>query len=136
EDASKQGRKIHNINVDEDITLDNVHDADMFGVYDLDGDEVFVETNNLSDVDMTLAQALTELKSVEPKAVITAAATTTTIFTRPKTKGLVIQEHEQASTPITSLKDKGKGLMVKEPLKMKKKDQVLFDEQEAIRLQA
>ncbi|GJV98699.1 hypothetical protein Tco_1553951, partial [Tanacetum coccineum] len=41
-----------------------------------------------------------------------------------------------SSTPITSSKDKGKGIMVEEPLKMMKKDQVLFDEQEAIRLQA
>ncbi|GJS95462.1 putative ribonuclease H-like domain-containing protein [Tanacetum coccineum] len=130
EDASKQGRKIHDINADEDITLENVHDADMFRVHDLDGDEVFLEieepvvnvatttstipvsaAKDLSDVDMTLAQALAELKSVKPK-------------------------QEQASTPITSSKDKGKGIMVEEPLKMKKKDQVLFDEQEAIRLQA
>ncbi|GKG64758.1 hypothetical protein Tco_0663734, partial [Tanacetum coccineum] len=36
--------------------------------------------------------------------------------------GLVIQEQEQASTPIISSKDKGKEIMVKEPLKMKKKD--------------
>ncbi|GKA40044.1 gag-protease polyprotein [Tanacetum coccineum] len=50
----------------------------------------------------------------------------------PKAKGLLVQEQEQASTPITSSKDKGKGIMVEEPLKMKKKDQVLFDEQEAI----
>ncbi|GKG53620.1 hypothetical protein Tco_0555020, partial [Tanacetum coccineum] len=33
EDASKQERKIHDIDVDEDITLENVHDADMFGVH-------------------------------------------------------------------------------------------------------
>ncbi|GKA94429.1 homeodomain-like protein, partial [Tanacetum coccineum] len=66
----------------------------------------------------------------------TAATTTTTAVTRLMAKGLVIQEHEQASTPITSSKDKGKGIMVEKPLKMKKKDQVLFDEQEAIRLQA
>ncbi|GJV72360.1 hypothetical protein Tco_1492355 [Tanacetum coccineum] len=44
-------------------------------------------------------------------------------------------ESEQWSTPITSSKDKGKGIMVEEPLKMKKKDQVLFDEQEAIKLE-
>ncbi|GJR90175.1 hypothetical protein Tco_0214186 [Tanacetum coccineum] len=56
------------------------------------------------------------------------ATTTTTDVTRPKAKGLVIQEQEQVSTPITSLKDKGKGIMVEEHLKMKKKDQVLFDE--------
>ncbi|GJX64299.1 retrovirus-related pol polyprotein from transposon TNT 1-94 [Tanacetum coccineum] len=79
EDASKQGRKIHDIDADEDITLENVHDADMFGVHDLDGDEVIVETKepvvnattttstipvsaakDLSDVDMTLAQALAQ----------------------------------------------------------------------------
>ncbi|GJR21902.1 hypothetical protein Tco_0970429 [Tanacetum coccineum] len=133
EDASKQGRKIHDINVDNDITLDSNHfdtDLDMFGMHDLDGDEVFVETeehvvnaatatsiisvsaaNDLSDVDMTLAQALAELKSTKPKAVTTAATTTTTAVTRPKAKGLVIQEQEQASTPITSSKDKGKGIM-------------------------
>ncbi|GKA65959.1 putative ribonuclease H-like domain-containing protein [Tanacetum coccineum] len=148
-------RKIHDIDADEDITLENVHDADMFRVHDLDGNKVFVETKehvvntatttstipvsaakDLSDVDITLAQALAELKSVKPKAVITTATTTTTTVTRPKAKEIVIQEQEQASTPITSLKDKGKGIMFEEPLKMKKKDQVLFDKQEAIRLQA
>ncbi|GKB58173.1 putative ribonuclease H-like domain-containing protein [Tanacetum coccineum] len=145
-------RKIHDIDADEDITLENVHDADMFGVHDLDGDEVFVETKehvvnaatttstipvsaakDLSDVDMTLAQALAELKSTKTKA---DATTTTTAVTRPKDKGLVIQEQEQSSTPMTSSKDKGKGIMVEEPLEMKKKDQVIFDEQEVIRLQA
>ncbi|GKB74804.1 hypothetical protein Tco_0936216 [Tanacetum coccineum] len=157
EDASKQGRKIYDIDAEEDITLDSTHfdtDHDMFGVHDLDGDEVFVTkesmdnaatiastipvsaAKDLFDVDMTLAQALAELKNAKPKAVTTAATITTTAVPRPKPKGLVIQEQEQASTPITSLKDKGKGIMVEEPLKMTKKDQVLFDEQEAIRLQA
>ncbi|GJR56457.1 hypothetical protein Tco_1406978 [Tanacetum coccineum] len=77
-----------------------------------------------------------EVKSAKPKAGTNAATTTTTAVTSPKAKGLVIQEQEQASTVITSSKDKGKGIMVEEPLKIKKKDQVLFDEQEAIRLQA
>ncbi|GJU62252.1 hypothetical protein Tco_1244087 [Tanacetum coccineum] len=43
EDATKQGRKIDDIDADEDITLENVHDAEMFDVNDLHGDEVFVE---------------------------------------------------------------------------------------------
>ncbi|GJW96478.1 retrovirus-related pol polyprotein from transposon TNT 1-94 [Tanacetum coccineum] len=124
------GRKIHDIDADEDITLENVHDANMFGVHDLDGDEVFIETKepvanvatttstipvsatkDLFDVDMTLAQALAELKSTKTKAVTTATTTTTTAVTRPKAKGLVIQEQEQAFIPITSSKDKGKGIM-------------------------
>ncbi|GKB82954.1 hypothetical protein Tco_0949849 [Tanacetum coccineum] len=121
EDASKQERKIYDIDADEDITLDSTHfdtDPDMFGVHDLHGDEVFVETKelvvntatttstisvsaakDLSDVDITLAQALAELKNTKLNAVTIAAITTTT-------KGLVIQEQEQASTPITSSKDK------------------------------
>ncbi|GJV24871.1 hypothetical protein Tco_1377566 [Tanacetum coccineum] len=142
EDASKQGRKIHNIDADEDITLENVHDADMFGVHDLDGDEVFVETEepvvnaarttstilvsaakDLSNVDMTLAQALAELKSAKPKAVTNAATTTTTVVISPKAKRLVIQEQEQASTPITSSKDKDK-----EAIRL----QAQFDEEERI----
>ncbi|GJU31153.1 hypothetical protein Tco_1174742 [Tanacetum coccineum] len=47
EDASKQGRKILDIDANEDITLDSTHfdtDPDIFGVHDLHGDEVFVET--------------------------------------------------------------------------------------------
>nr|GEV95269.1 hypothetical protein [Tanacetum cinerariifolium] len=36
----------------------------------------------------------------------------------------------------SKVQDKGKGIMVEEPLKMKKKDQISFDNQEAQRLQA
>ncbi|GJU87735.1 uncharacterized mitochondrial protein-like protein [Tanacetum coccineum] len=46
EDASKQGRKIDDIDADVGITLDSTHfdvDTNMFGVHDLDGDEVFVQ---------------------------------------------------------------------------------------------
>ncbi|GKC98629.1 hypothetical protein Tco_1168904 [Tanacetum coccineum] len=105
-----------NIDADKDITLDTTHfdiDHDMFGVHDLDSDEVFVETKepvvnaatttstilvsvvkDLFCVDMTLAQALAELRHAKPKAVTTTATTTTTVVTRPKAKGLVIQEQK------------------------------------------
>ncbi|GJY80882.1 putative ribonuclease H-like domain-containing protein [Tanacetum coccineum] len=44
EDASKQGRRINDIDEDEDITLVNVQDdAEMFDVNTLTGDEVFAE---------------------------------------------------------------------------------------------
>ncbi|GJZ97393.1 hypothetical protein Tco_0669846 [Tanacetum coccineum] len=127
EDASKQGRKIHDIDADEDITLENVHDAEMFDVNELHGDEVFVEKEVpvkevsavgkvnaaslattasaaiITEVDITLAQALAELKSAKPKAITTltttAAITITATSTRPTAKGLAIDEHEQAPTP-------------------------------------
>ncbi|GKD29600.1 hypothetical protein Tco_1240378 [Tanacetum coccineum] len=132
EDASKQGR-IDDIDANEDIYLVNVHrDEDMFGVNDLEGDEVIVETEvdhevvveaevaskdvNLSVDEVTLDQALTALKSAKPKAdkvmlqepeqgiitTTTAATTVTAASTRPKSKGLVIHEEEQATTPTVS----------------------------------
>ncbi|GJT49493.1 hypothetical protein Tco_0975650 [Tanacetum coccineum] len=131
EDASKQGRKIHDIDDDKDITLENVHDEDITADPVTTAGEVVTTANvkvstasliaaTVTTVKLTLAQTLAELKSA-----------------RPKTKGVVMQEPSEttATTKIPS-KDKGKGTMVEEPLKMKKKDQVLFDEQEAIRLQA
>ncbi|GJZ40674.1 hypothetical protein Tco_0587560 [Tanacetum coccineum] len=149
EDASKQGRKILDIDADEDITLDSTHvdtDPDMFGVHDLHGDEVFVEieepvvnaattttttatTTVADEVEMTLAQTLIEIKSAKPKA-----------------KGIVMQEPSESTPTISSQqpsqvkgqgsKDKGKEKMIEPEKPLKKKDQVLFDEQEAIRLQA
>ncbi|GJR48306.1 hypothetical protein Tco_1316409 [Tanacetum coccineum] len=174
EDASKQGRKIQDIDEDNDIYLVNVpRDEDMFGVNDLEGDEVVVKSDvdakkkddevndveevistagnvapisvaTITTVELTLAQTLAELKSSRPKAkglIIpeqepSKSITTTTSKT---TTGILLQEPSETrttTTPITSSKDKGKGIMVEEPLKMKKKDQVLFDEQEALRLQA
>ncbi|GJU44258.1 hypothetical protein Tco_1201524 [Tanacetum coccineum] len=124
EDASKDRRKIHDINVDEDITLENVHDEDMFGVNDLDGDEVVVESEvankdvNLSIDEVTLAQALAALKnakvqekgdvikvpsvpvsaaSTKVSTVIptTAATTVIAVSSKPRAKGIVFHEQEQ-----------------------------------------
>ncbi|GJS81428.1 hypothetical protein Tco_0747969 [Tanacetum coccineum] len=92
EDASKQGRKIHDINVDEDITLENVHDAKMFGVNDLEGDEVVVESE-VADKDVNLSvDEVTLVSNVIPT---TAATTITGVSSRPKAKGIVFHEQEQ-----------------------------------------
>ncbi|GJZ16138.1 putative ribonuclease H-like domain-containing protein [Tanacetum coccineum] len=152
EDASKQGRSINAIDADEDITpVNDQDDAYMFGVNDLDGDEVIVdnvdvvkaaeETVNatatttiiITDVEVTLAQALAELKSVKPKAV-----------------KVVIQEPEQGTTTTTPTtiiyvpkppQDKGKGIMIEQPMveqvkPMKRLEQIRLDEELAFKLQA
>ncbi|GJZ31896.1 hypothetical protein Tco_0576943 [Tanacetum coccineum] len=149
EDASKQGRKILNIDADEDITLDSTHvdtDPDTFEVHDLYGDEEFVEieehvvnaatttsttaiTTVADEVEMTLDQTLIEIKSAKPKV-----------------KGIIMQEPSKSNLTISSQqpsqvnglgsKDKGKEKMIEPKKPLKKKDQVLFDEQEAIRLHA
>ncbi|GJV02460.1 uncharacterized mitochondrial protein-like protein [Tanacetum coccineum] len=133
EDASKQGRKINDIDKDAEITLvdetqGRYGDDIMFDVSDLAGEEVFVAEQGVSDKDVnlsvdevTLAQALAALKSAkvqekanvveEPIESITTTLTLTTTTTattitatsiRPKAKGLVIHEEEQATTPIVS----------------------------------
>ncbi|GKC14565.1 retrovirus-related pol polyprotein from transposon TNT 1-94 [Tanacetum coccineum] len=143
EDASKQGR-IDDIDANEDIYQVNIHrDKDMFGLNDLEGDEVIVETEvaskdvNLSVDEVTLAQALAALKSAKPKAdkvmlqepeqgtitTTTAATTVTAASTRPKAKGLVIHEEEQATTPTVSSQ---------QPSQVKVQDKDEFDEEERL----
>ncbi|GJU21981.1 retrovirus-related pol polyprotein from transposon TNT 1-94 [Tanacetum coccineum] len=75
--------------------------------------------------DITLAQALKEIKT-----------------TKPKMKGVVIQEPGESTTTISSQlssqqsQDKGKGILI-EPVKpMKKKDLIRLDEETALNLQA
>ncbi|GKD01950.1 hypothetical protein Tco_1172224, partial [Tanacetum coccineum] len=120
----------------------------MFGVNDLDGDEVIVDNEDVvktaeetvnvvattvSDVEITLAQALAELNSAKPKS-----------------DKVVIQEPEQGTTtttPTTTIPvpkpphDKGKGIMIEEPVveqvkPMKRLEQMRLDEELAFKLQA
>ncbi|GJU58367.1 ribonuclease H-like domain-containing protein [Tanacetum coccineum] len=118
EDASKQG-SIADIDANEDIYLVNVQtDEDMFCVNDLDGDEVIVESVDVNTVKET--RTLAELKSEKSKAdkvviqepekgttmptltTTTDATTITTVSTRPRAKGVVIHEQEQAPTSTVS----------------------------------
>ncbi|GKF63656.1 hypothetical protein Tco_0187104, partial [Tanacetum coccineum] len=109
EDASKQGRKIDDIDKDVDITLVDETQG-RYGDEVLAEPEVTIKDVNLSVDEVTLAQALAALK---------------TASTRPKAKGLVINEKEQATTLIVSsqqpsqvkAQDKGKGIMVEVPMK-------------------
>ncbi|GKD40791.1 hypothetical protein Tco_1260998, partial [Tanacetum coccineum] len=113
EDASKQGRRINAIDADEDITLVNVQgdaDKEMFDVDALNGEEVFVAGQNENVVE-----------EVVDAAQVSTAATTITITTEE----------------ITLAQDKGKGIMIEEPMKpMKKKVQIMLDEEDSLKLQA
>ncbi|GJZ18821.1 putative ribonuclease H-like domain-containing protein [Tanacetum coccineum] len=79
------------------------------GIVDLDADaeevevEKVVSTAKVTTVsatttivdELTLAQTLIEIKAAKPKVVTTAATTTTTVVTRPKARGVVVQELNQ-----------------------------------------
>nr|GEW21877.1 hypothetical protein [Tanacetum cinerariifolium] len=121
DDASKQGR-IADIDANEYIYLINVHnDEDMFRVNELDGDEAIAEN-------VDVVEQAKEGKTTTTPTIITTASL------RPKAKGLVIHEQEQAPTPTVSsqqpsqVKDKAKGKMVKpKPVKkLSKKDQLMM----------
>ncbi|GJU36122.1 hypothetical protein Tco_1184476 [Tanacetum coccineum] len=189
EDASKQGRRIEDIDADAKVTLVNEtqerQDEDlMFDIGVLDGDEMFVDattgekdeqstkiddsiageavttagvedsaaptiqvsTADIRDEGVTaakideliLAQTLIEIKAAKPKVVITAATTTTT--TRPKARGVVVQEPSEFRTsPVakpSKSKDKGKAIMLEHVVPLKRKDQVAIDEDLARNIQA
>nr|GEZ38834.1 hypothetical protein [Tanacetum cinerariifolium] len=135
EDASKQGRIIDDLNANEDITL--VNDQEIFDAdKDLQGEEVVVEqevvaykeqivdaaqvsaaVTTVTVNDITLAKTLKALKNLKPKII-----------------GIVIKDHEQPSESRTTTislnnsQERGKAKMIEEHVKLKKKDQILFDE--------
>nr|GEV89916.1 ribonuclease H-like domain-containing protein [Tanacetum cinerariifolium] len=127
-DASKQGR-ISDIADDEGITIVSTHDdAEMF---DVDLDLVQVSTAATTPTilidEVTLVQALAELKHTKPKA---------------KAKWIIFHELDESTTTtkatISKLKsqDNGKAIMIKELVKLKKKDQIQLDEKTTLKLQA
>ncbi|GJV34480.1 putative ribonuclease H-like domain-containing protein [Tanacetum coccineum] len=145
EDASKQGRKIDDIDKDAEVTLvdetQGRYGNDLvFDITILDGEvvttanvEVSAATTTtitaITKVDLTLAQALAELRSVKPKVVVqepVQSTTTTTPSTIPKAKSNTSIDPGESTTrttltPIPSnIKDKGKAKMI-EPEKPLKK---------------
>ncbi|GKA95277.1 hypothetical protein Tco_0817315 [Tanacetum coccineum] len=88
--------------------------------------------------EITLAQTLIQFNASKPKVVTTAATTTTT--TRPKARWVVVQEPSEFRTPQESqpsmIKDKGKEIIIKPEVPLKRKDQVALDEDLARNLQA
>nr|GEU31792.1 hypothetical protein [Tanacetum cinerariifolium] len=107
----------------DDETQGRTNDDEMFGVNDLAEEEVVVETTTavkdsvalITDVtkyEITMAQALAALKSVNAKVV-------------------------QSQIPtVSSSKDKGKAKMIEPEVPLKKKEQMRIDEEYARKLQA
>ncbi|GJR00593.1 hypothetical protein Tco_0523577 [Tanacetum coccineum] len=137
EDASRQGR-IHDIDANENITLVNVYnDAEMFDVNDLGGKEVFIEKFDAAQ-DNTAGN---NCKYLQKKSLL-AQALESIKKQNLRSKGIVIQEPGESTTTTPTIissqqsHDKGKGVMVEEPVKPKKKDQIRLDEEAAKSLQA
>ncbi|GJS16575.1 hypothetical protein Tco_0411047 [Tanacetum coccineum] len=138
EDASKHGRKIADIDADAEVTLINeTHgrndDNLMFDTGVLDEQEVEVE-NVVSTAEVTTKSATTttidELTLTQTLIEIKAA--------KPKVKGVMIQEPSKFTTTTTTTtpaaskpsQDKDKAKMIESEKPLKKKDQIMYDQEE------
>nr|GEZ06250.1 hypothetical protein [Tanacetum cinerariifolium] len=93
-------------------------------------------TTNVTEDDITMAQALAELKSVKPIILADATKVTTAVPT-PRAKGIIFHKQNQSHIPtVFSSKDKGKAKMIKPEVPIKKKDQIKMDEEYARQLEA
>nr|GEV41755.1 retrovirus-related Pol polyprotein from transposon TNT 1-94 [Tanacetum cinerariifolium] len=143
EDASKQERRIDVIDADKDIALVNDADKEMFEVDVLGGEEMFVARQNENVVEEVVdaAQVSTAATTIiiTTKEITLAQALEALKTSKPKVKGIVFQEQGKSTTTTISSQqsqDKGKGIMIEEPVKPKKKDQIRLDEKAAKKLQA
>ncbi|GKA36489.1 hypothetical protein Tco_0722980, partial [Tanacetum coccineum] len=136
EDASKHGRNIVDLNADaEEVEVEKVVST---------AEVTTVSTITTIINELTLAQTLIEIKAAKPKAVTTTATKTTTAITRPKARGVVVQEPSEFTkttspsqlSQLPHAKDKGKAKMIEPEKPLKKKDQILIDEEIAQKLQA
>ncbi|GJU54491.1 uncharacterized mitochondrial protein-like protein [Tanacetum coccineum] len=117
EDASKQGRKIADLDADAEVTLvdeaqgrndDNLmFDTGVFDEQEVEVEKV-VSTAEVTTVsattttvdELTLAQTLIEIKAAKPKVVTTAATTTTTAVTRPKARGVKLAKQREEDANV------------------------------------
>nr|GEV39110.1 hypothetical protein [Tanacetum cinerariifolium] len=142
-----------------------MNDEDLFGVNDLDGDEVIVDVTTGENVEQDAIVAGKEVSAAADKVVTTAesvegitAATTPQISkddvtlaqtlieikaAKPKARGVIVKEPSESRTTSSSqpsqilhAKDKGKGIMVEPEKPLKKKYQIVFNEEVARKLDA
>ncbi|GJU48232.1 hypothetical protein Tco_1217787 [Tanacetum coccineum] len=143
EDASEQGRKIADIDVDVEVTL-------------IDRTQGRNDDNLMFDISVFDEQEVEVEKVVSTAEVTTYSATTTTVneltldqtlreikVAKPKVRGVMIQEPSEFTTTTTTTtpaaskpsQDKGKAKMTELEKPLKKKDQIMYDQEVALNLQ-
>nr|GEZ42947.1 glutamic acid-rich protein-like [Tanacetum cinerariifolium] len=143
EDVFNQGRMINDMDKDEGIEL--VKDAEVLSMQEDDSEvqdvvEVVTTAKLITDVVTAVTSQVSAASATIPAAkpsIPTAAPTVVAAYTRRKR--VIIRDPEEevslktpAETP--GLKDKGKGILVKSPKPMKKKDQIELDAEYARKL--
>nr|GEX31691.1 uncharacterized mitochondrial protein AtMg00810-like [Tanacetum cinerariifolium] len=164
EDASKQGRMIVKIDQNAKIALDDetqgrTNDDEMFGVDDLAGEEVVMDTTTGEHEeqiieDVSTAEPVTTAGEVVITTTVKDSAAPTTDVTEDEitmaqalaalrsTKSKVVVQEQEMSTIIPAAAttatnaDKGKAKIIEPKVSIKKKDQMRIDEEYARKLEA
>ncbi|GJU11352.1 hypothetical protein Tco_1133748 [Tanacetum coccineum] len=157
EDASKQGRKIDDIDQDVEVTLVDethgryddaqMHDTDVFNgekVFVAEQSEKFVEkvvciaevsaATTINTKEITLAQALAELRSVKPKVVVqepVQSITTTAPSTIPKAKSITFRDPEELAFKLQA-KEEEQARLVREKAEKVKEANISWDNVQAM----
>nr|GEU59487.1 hypothetical protein [Tanacetum cinerariifolium] len=139
----KKQRIIDDLDADEDMTL--VNNQEMTDVdKDLQGEEVVVEQEVVADKELIVdvAQVSTAVTTVTIDDITLAKSLKALKTLKPNIRRIIIKDHKESiesrTTTIISLKksqNRGKAKMIEESVKLKKKDQILFDEKVARNLQ-
>nr|GEW25259.1 hypothetical protein [Tanacetum cinerariifolium] len=91
-------------------------------------------------LEQEVVSTATTTETITTKEIILAQSLEALKISKPKVKGIVFHEPGKSTTrTIISSQhahDKGKGIMIEEPVKPKKKDQIRLDEEVALKLQA
>nr|GEX93115.1 hypothetical protein [Tanacetum cinerariifolium] len=154
EDVFNQGRMINDLDKDEGIELvvDQVKDADiakiegrhaakqaekLAEIYHFDLDHPSKVLNVVTAATSQVSAASVTISAAKP-SILAAAPTVVAAYTRRR-KGVIIRDPEKelsSKTPAKNpkLKDKGKGILIKTPKQMKKKDQIRLDAEYARKL--
>ncbi|GJX49486.1 hypothetical protein Tco_0276331 [Tanacetum coccineum] len=148
EDASKQGRKIDEIEQDAEVTLvdetqGSYGDNLMFDTGVLDNEQDMAEKEvDMAEKDVSIADLVTtavEVVTIANIVVSTAKVTTdstTTTTVDELTLAQTLIKIKAAKLKARGAKDKGKEKMVEPEKPLKKKDHIMFDKEVAQKLQA
>ncbi|GJS75222.1 putative ribonuclease H-like domain-containing protein [Tanacetum coccineum] len=130
EDASKHGRKIHDIDADEDITLENVHNEDMFDTSVINDEELFAgqdmaekevsTTDPVTTAGEVVTTANVEVSTTDPVTTAGEVVTTANVevsTTSPTAAIITTVEFTLAQTlaELKSARSKTKGVVMQEP---------------------
>ncbi|GKA89293.1 hypothetical protein Tco_0811105 [Tanacetum coccineum] len=153
EDASKQGRSIEDIDKDAEVSLVDETQGSAAETLTTAGIKIPVSTAApsttavsppiITEVEITLAQTLAELKSAKSKVMIQEPVQSTITIVPSiilKAKGITFRDAGETitrtptSVSSSSIKDKGKTKMVEPEVPLNKKDRIRLNEELARRL--